>query len=170
MYNSNEIKGWNNSKLALNESCDCVVKAIASAFNITYNKSHKFCKNKLGRENNKGVMTFVYLDFLKKSKAFNKTIKQIKYKPVKVERKKVFSTNNQYKTTYITTETLNLYTKRGTKYSRMTVGSFIKKYPKGVFILNVKKHTFTIKNSKIIGNYNDYLKKKTWVENAWQII
>ena len=37
----------NGSLLALNEKNDCAVRAIANAFNITYDNAHTFTANKL---------------------------------------------------------------------------------------------------------------------------
>ena len=42
----NSIKGYNNSKIAKTENNDCSVIAIANAFNIGYDKAHKFLSEK----------------------------------------------------------------------------------------------------------------------------
>jgi len=67
------------------------------------------------------------------------------------------------------TELLTLYTKRGSKYSRMTVGTFAKQNPKGTFIISVKGHTFAIVDSIICGNYSDFKHQKVRVKKAWEV-
>jgi len=158
------IKGYKTSKLAQSETNDCVVRTLATVFNLTYNQSHKFCEKELKRLPRKGVRTYFYHDFLSKGSAFGKTITEVKYEPVEIKK-----TTNTYWGPYTRTETITLYTKRGSKYSRMTVGSFVKQYPKGTFIISVKGHTFAIVDGFICGNYGDFKHKKVRVERVWEI-
>jgi len=157
---SETIKGYKTSKLARTEKNDCVVRTLATAFGLTYNQSHKFCGKTLYRKNGKGVNTWTYHIFLSKGSAFNKTITEIKYEPVQVLRDKGY---------YERYDTLELYIKRGKKYSKMTVGSFIKNHPKGTFIISVKGHTFAIKDSVVCGNFSDFRKARVIVQKAWEI-
>lgn len=159
------IKGIKKSKLASNEYNDCVVRAIASGFDITYNQSHKICAKEMHRKNRKGVMSYYYHSFLSQSEILGKQVKEIKMTPVEVESTRT----SRFGFKYTETKTLNLYTKRGSKYSALTVGSFVKQFPKGTYILSVKGHTFTVKNSEIIGNYRDAQSKKVRVLKAYKI-
>ena len=65
---------------------------------------------------------------------------------------------------------LKLYTKRGKKYSQMTVGSFLKKYKEGTFILSVRAHTFTVKDGVVCGLISDGKKMRVPLEKVWQIV
>jgi hypothetical protein len=51
----------------------------------------------------------------------------------------------------------------------MTVGSFIKQYDKGTYIINIKNHVFVVKDSVIFGNFEDYSKLKKIVIFAYKI-
>ena len=53
------------SSLAKNEKNDCVVRALANAFNVTYDTAHMFAATKLERKARKGVKAmFSKLDLL----------------------------------------------------------------------------------------------------------
>jgi hypothetical protein len=53
--------------------------------------------------------------------------------------------------------------------SKMTVGTFVKEYDKGTYILRVSGHAFTIKDGSVIGNPNDATQLRKVVKNAWKI-
>ncbi len=55
------------------------------------------------------------------------------------------------------------------KRRNMTVGTFIKKNPKGTFFVLVKGHAFTIKDGVVIGNYEDAVKTKKIMRCAFEI-
>ena len=57
--------------------------------------------------------------------------------------------------------------KNGT--SQMTVGSFVKLYDKGTYIVRVSGHAFTIKDGSVIGNIDDATRVKRIVKNVWKI-
>jgi hypothetical protein len=50
------IIGYGNSEIAKKETNDCVVVTIASCFDITYDKAHKFCKEYFNRYDREGTM------------------------------------------------------------------------------------------------------------------
>ena len=53
------------SAIAAGEKNDCAVRAIANAFNITYDNAHMFAATKLERKTRKGVKAmFAKLDLL----------------------------------------------------------------------------------------------------------
>jgi hypothetical protein len=52
---------------------------------------------------------------------------------------------------------------------QMTVGTFVKKNPKGTFFVLVKGHAFTIKDGVVIGNYEDAVKTKKIMRCAFEI-
>ena len=52
------IKGYSESKLAKSEKSDCVVRAIASAYDIQYDKAHKWVADTFNRKPRKGTFGF----------------------------------------------------------------------------------------------------------------
>ena len=115
---SQAIKGYSDSALAKSEKSDCVVRAIASAYDIQYDRMSD-----------------------------NKT--RMNYKSTKTIDPKHLTTNNGK--------------------SKMTVGTFVKLYDKGTYILRVSGHAFTIKDGTVIGNPNDADQVRKIVKNAWKI-
>ena len=55
---STAINGYRDSEIAKKENSDCVVRAIASASGMTYDKSHKWVADKFNRKNKKGTYGF----------------------------------------------------------------------------------------------------------------
>lgn len=50
-----------------------------------------------------------------------------------------------------------------------TVGSFVKSHSVGTYIINVKRHVFTIKDSVVIGNVGDAKKLRKIVYCVWKV-
>jgi hypothetical protein len=50
-----------------------------------------------------------------------------------------------------------------------TTGSFIKRYPKGTYIVTVSRHAFTIKDGVVIGNIDDGEKMRKHIDGVWKI-
>ena len=53
------IIGYSDSVIAKNETNDCAVRAISSAFEMHYDEAHQFVKVKFGRKDRKGTAFFV---------------------------------------------------------------------------------------------------------------
>ena len=139
------IKGYSDSPLAKVEKADCVVRAIASAFNLEYDKAHKWVADKFNRKPKKGTYGFpVGMN----SMSTNKT--RMNRKLTKTIDSKDLTTNNGK--------------------SKMTVGTFVKLYDKGTYILRVTGHAFTIKDGSVIGNKNDADQIRKIIRNAWKVI
>jgi len=161
---SSEVIKRHNTKISRSETNDCVVRAIATAFDITYNQSHKFCSDTYERKNRKGVLCRIYHSVNKKFsdgqvELFGKTMTQVGDKCKYTGNIKPFT---YYKKKYWD----------GTPYTKqckMTVGTFLKKYPRGTFILSVNGHTFTVKDGTVIGNWSDLRKARVRVDRAWEI-
>lgn len=64
------------SEIAKNERKDCVVRAISSAFGLSYDKAHAYCKNELNRKDRKGTRGFEY-KMNKVGTLFGKTVTKI---------------------------------------------------------------------------------------------
>ena len=153
----NAIKGYADSKLAKGETNDCVVRSFASAFEITYDRAHKYVAENFGRKPRQGTYgTASTLGNMDKNNT------QVNYKKVKTLGKSV--NNSIFKT-------LDYEVKvKGQKVMRkMTVGTFTKKYPIGTFIIIVSGHAFTIKDGVVIGNWEDSNKLKKQIKFAFQV-
>ncbi len=138
------IIGYQDSQLAKSERRDCVVRAIASAYNIHYDKAHRWVATTFGRKPKRGTYGFpTGMDRLSdtKSRLNRKLTKKIDPKSL---------------------------TTNGGK-SKMTVGTFVKEYDKGTYILRVSGHAFTIKDGSVIGNPNDATQLRKVVKNAWKV-
>jgi hypothetical protein len=51
----------------------------------------------------------------------------------------------------------------------MTVGTFVKEYDKGTYIIRVARHAFTIKDGSVIGNPNDATQLRKIIKNCWKV-
>lgn len=163
-YPSEAIKGY-NTKISKSENRDCVVRAIATAFEITYNQAHKFCEKEYGRSHKNGVNAIKLYSVNKKISKEN----------IEIFGKNMTEIGDECKWTGMV-KPFTYYKKKDwkgktyKKQCKMTVGTFVKKYPKGTFILSVRGHLFTIKGGTVIGgNREDSRKKRVIVEKAWEI-
>jgi hypothetical protein len=140
---STAIKNYNDSKLAKRETNDCVVRAIAAASGWEYDKAHKFVADEFKRENRKGT------------RFFNSTMVKLANNDCRLNRKKI--------------TTISKGVMKNGK-SRMTIGSFVKQYDKGTYILTVRGHAFSIKDGEVIGgNRQDATKMRCILEGAWKV-
>ncbi|CAG7581592.1 MAG: hypothetical protein SLAVMIC_00918 [uncultured marine phage] len=151
------IKGYRDSKLAKTEHSDCSVCSVATAFDITYNRAHKFVKETYKRKNGKGVHVVSKNDKFADNQTilFGKTINQI-------GEHSWFSERPNDRSPIV---------KKGDEVRRMTVGRFVKENPKGTFLILIDGHIFTIKNSTVLGgNLEDSKKLKVRVQKAWEVL
>ena len=127
------------SVLARNEKNDCSVRALANAFNITYDKAHMFAATKLERKARKGVKAmFAKLDLLGEVTfdLFSNTL---------------FPETRTYKLDGTLNPINTDYTHKEVSY---TVKTFCTKYNKGTYIVLVNKHALCIKDGIVIDNPN----------------
>jgi hypothetical protein len=154
---SKAIQGYSESVIAKSETADCVVRAFASAFDITYDRAHKYVKEKFGRKDRQGTYGTV--------RTLNKMVEnntQVNYKKIKSVGKTI--KNSTFKTLEYEVKV------KGEKVKRqMTVGTFIKQNPQGTFFVLVRQHAFTIKDGVVIGNFEDAVKTKKIMKSAFEI-
>jgi hypothetical protein len=86
-----------------------------------------------------------------------------------VNYKKVYPVGKRYTDSMVGSLSYDVKVKGVIKRRDMTVGTFIKKNPKGTFIVLVRQHAFTIKDGVVIGNYEDAVKTKKIMRCAFQI-
>ena len=153
---SKAIKNYDDSAIAKKENRDCVVRAFASCFDVSYDYAHKYVKENFGRRDRNGTYGTV---FKMQKLAENRT--QINYKKVKCVGKL-----NNYRRSSLE-YTVNV---KGEKVNRkMTVGTFTKQNPVGTFFMLVSRHAFTIKDGVVIGNHEDSTKKKRILLHAFEV-
>ena len=150
------IKGYEESAIAKNETNDCVVRAFASCFDVSYDYAHKYVRENFGRRDRNG--TYGTVDKMTKL-AENRS--QVNYKKVKCVGK---VNNNNRRTLEYDVKVNGERVKR-----KMTVGTFAKQNPVGTFFILVSRHAFTIKNGVVIGNWEDSQKKKRVVKFAFEV-
>ncbi len=138
------IRGYSDSKIAKSEKSDCVVRAIASAYELEYDRAHKWVAITFGRQNGKGTR-----GFLQGMNSMSDSGKRLNRKLCRKISESHLTTN-------------------GGK-SKMTVGTFVKQYDRGTYIIVVTGHAFTIKSGAVIGNREDSDKIKKIVKAAWKI-
>jgi hypothetical protein len=153
------IKGYEDSSIAKSEKNDCVVRAIASSFDIDYDSSHFFVKKMFYRKHRQGTKNFV-------SKMYS-----LIEKGIDIGGKK-FEAVGKIKHDFTKRHTLKYEVKvNGSVVERkMTVGTFTKKNPKGTYLVVVRGHAFTIKNGVVIGNIEDSERRKKIINYAWKVI
>ena len=145
------IKGIAESKLAQSEKDDCVVRAFASAYGVTYDYAHKKVAEVFGRKNRQGTLLF------------GLTMNALASKQIKFNRKGVTPIREDVNLSYWVEV-------KGRRVLRnMTTAKFLEKYSKGTYIVTIKGHAFTIKDGVVIGNTEDALQRKKVIYGAWKI-
>lgn len=151
-YSSSDfIIGYKDSKIAKSETNDCVVRSFASAFKINYDEAHQFVANKFNRLPRKGTSRYVPIMNGMSTSRINLWGKNLRY---------LGNGSPKNSMTY----------QDGDKIRNMTTFQFIKKYPKGTYMVTVRGHAFTICNGAIFGNHEDVLKTKKVILHAWEVI
>ena len=150
------IKGYTDSVIAKGETNDCVVRAFASSFEVSYDYAHKYVKENFGRKDREGTYGTVL-----KMEQIAENRRQINYKKVKCLGTKTISGHHTLK--------YSVKTKDGFVKRNMTVGTFAKQNPVGTFFILVSRHAFTIKDGVVIGNWDDAVKKKRVVKFAFEV-
>ena len=152
------IKGYSDSLTARRETNDCVVRAFASAFDVTYDYAHKYVAEEFKRQPRKGT----YFTASKMSKLSEGVIK--------VNNKKIIPIGTKSNSViYPYSLSYEVKVKGETVKRQMTVGTFVKKNPKGTFFVLVRRHAFTIKDGVVIGNFEDAVKTKRPMMAAFEI-
>jgi hypothetical protein len=137
------IKNYKDSLIAKSERKDCVVRAIAAASDWEYDKAHSFVAKEFNRKPKKGTYFF------------NSTMTKLADNNRRLNRKKI-------------TTIVKGRIKVGK--SNITIGTFVKLYDKGTYIVTVRSHAFSIKDGVVIGgNREDAKKMRCILEGAWKI-
>jgi len=168
---SNDVVKGNKSRIARSETNDCVVLAIAAVTGSSYDKSHKYVKDTFGRPKGKGTPMFDHI--MKKNqgkKLLGSTYERVTNHTKTKYTKKVryYGGESVYEYEY-DSKFVPLITKYGiTRVSQMTVKTFLKKYPKGKYLIHVRGHAFAILDGVVIGNTCDSRRLKARIVNAYK--
>ena len=127
------------STLAAGEKNDCAVRAMANAFNITYDVAHAFTAKEFKRKARKGTQA-VYA-----------TLNKLKSVTFDLFSDTLFPETKEYKLKCVNEPINTDYTHKPVKF---TVKTFCAKYSKGTYIVLVNKHALTIKDGIVIDNPN----------------
>ena len=154
------------SEIAKSEKNDCVVRALANAFEVNYDMAHVFVKEKFNRKKGKGTQMF------------NTTLKQLAKSPIEFEPSGQLDLFSQDKK-IVNIKHLGDMPKNGgklinTSYKHKkvayTVKAFAQRFNKGTYIILVHKHALTIKDGVLIDNsdmqFNGY---RRVVESAFKV-
>lgn len=140
------ISGYKDSTIAKLESNDCSVKALAVVNNWPYERAWSELQTKIGRQFKHGSSSIKLIDYL--SECFD---------PIVTEKPETKGD----RWPFMFPRTVLTYKKTGEKkFFKMTVGSFLKLYPTGIYYVVVKGHAFAIVNGEILGEYSDTIKLK----------
>ena len=128
------------SLIAKGEKNDCVVRACANAFNITYDVAHGFVTKEFKRKARKGTKNVFAI-----CKALGKVTFDL-------FQDTLFPITKEYKLSCVSRLINKEYTHKQVKY---TVKTFCAKYSKGTYIVLVNKHALVIKNGVVVDNPNN---------------
>ena len=161
-----EVSG--SSEIAKNEKDDCVVRAFANAFGISYNQSHKFTSDKFNRKFKKATFkTYTVLKDLKKVE-FNKneTGQLSLFGNDKIKKQIIYVGSEPKKGSKVVLQNTT-YKHKPVAY---TVNTFMKNFKNGTYILLVKGHALVVKNGVMIDNPNyQFTGYRRVVESAFQV-
>ena len=146
------IIGYSDSTIAKTETNDCVVRAIASSFEMSYDESHKFVAKIWFRRNREGTRNFVG------------GLRHMINNKVKINGKLFETMGNEYGHVSYEVKVKGQMVKRN-----MTTGTFIKKYPVGKYLVVVRGHAFSIIDGQVVGNASDATMKKRVINFAFKI-
>jgi len=143
---STAITGYSDSVIAKNETNDCFVRSVASAYNVHYDEAHTWVKEKFNRVDRKRTKWVACKMATMAASGYKLNEKSIK-----------------------TIDKLRTYDVKTYKMKRTTLNQFIKKYPTGTYILIVRGHAFTLKDGSVIGNPSDAKSIKKVIHEAFEI-
>jgi hypothetical protein len=147
---SSWIIGYSDSKIAKSETNDCVVRSFASAFKVDYDSAHQFVSTKFNRKPKKGTARFVTI-----MNGMSYSAQTLWGKTLR----KLGNGNSKNSMMY----------QEGSRMRNMTTFQFLRKYPKGTYMVTVNGHAFTISDGVVIGNHEDVLKTKRVILHAWEV-
>ena len=127
----------NGSLLAKSEKNDCLVRAFANAFNVTYDVAHSFTAEKFERKFRKGA------------KMTASTLSKLGKVSFDLFQDTLFPITKEYNLRFVHNPINKKYTHKKVSY---TVKTFSAKFSKGTYIVLVNKHALCVKDGIVIDN------------------
>ena len=136
------------------EKNDCSVRAFATALDVDYDAAHSYVKEVFKREDKKGVKSMESIG-----------------REVSLEGKTQEIDGVQFDLEVLPEEKVtNVYKLKGEEISRKkTVKSFIKDFSKGIYLVLVSGHVFTVKNGTMIDNVGEEWRPTRKVEGVFEL-
>ena len=172
------IVGYSKSEIAKSEDNDCCVRAFASVTESPYDDAHAYVKKIFKRKKGGGTPRF---PLTMREREGLRTLNGYKYKELKNHDKTTFKKpvkyycwedhKNKYRYVERTLDSRHypLITTYGkTRASQMTVGTFIKEYNIGRYLIHVRGHAFTIIDGVVVGNKCDSKQLKCRIVGAYK--
>ena len=134
------------------EKNDCSVRAFTTALDVDYDAAHSYLKETFKREDKKGC------------KEMNLTAKSIEGNIQKIG-------NVEFELEVLPEERVtNTYKLHGEIIARKkTVKSFLKDFTKGIYLVLVSGHVFTVKNGLMIDNVGEEWRPTRKVESVFEL-
>ena len=130
----------NGSLLAKSEKNDCLVRAFANAFNVTYDVAHSFTAEKFERKFRKGA------------KMTASTLSKLGKVSFELFKDTLFPVTKEYDLKFVHNPVNKEYTHKQVSY---TVKTFSAMFSKGTYIVLVNKHALVIKDGVVVDNPNN---------------
>jgi hypothetical protein len=147
-------RGWREdiakSIEKMGDDAYCVPASLAHGCEVSYERAYKFCETKLNRKHGRGTI----IDSI-----WQGGVKRVLGKRIcfvgRVDPYRRSGPKNNYVKTYKVA---------GKKVDRNgTVGSFLKEYTEGTYLVGVDRHLFCIKDGVVLGNREDALQSRKQV-------
>ena len=135
-FKDSKLISESQSKLAMEETNDCVVRAFMMVLDLSYDKAHKFVKDKFNRKTRQGTYTETYLKNILNCQKNGYKMSLMGYHPRHVVGRK-------------TKKLVNSKYKKETGY---TVKSFMEQHATGRYFLIVKGHALALVDGVLYGN------------------
>ena len=136
------------------EKNDCSVRAFATALDVDYDAAHSYVKEVFKREDKKGVKNMENIGREVSLEGKTQEIDGVKFDLEVLPEEKV----------------TNVYKLKGEEIARKkTVKSFIKDFSKGIYLVLVSGHVFTVKNGTMIDNVGEEWRPTRKVEGVFQL-
>lgn len=149
-------KNGSNTK-SNGENKDCAVRAVAAAFDVSYDQAHEFAQLQWSRKRGRGTNTPAIINTMDRLASPNlKVSKEGKITPMNTLFGKVTKQAN----------VINEYpTKHGLVKCKSKLSTFANKNRKGTYYVLVNKHATVVKDGIVLDNYAP----GSTVKYAWKI-
>lgn len=124
-------------RIQLDETNDCGVRALAAACDMSYFNAHTYCRDVMHRVNRRGMW---YLKHFDAQGLPFKLKSMVLYKPFHWEKKEGFVED---------------FDSDGVTKKGLHISKFLKRHPKGRFIIVTSRHFFAVVDGVIYGNKDD---------------